>query len=278
MDLTKENKVGSRTVDLLWTGGWDSTFRLLYLVFHLKKMVQPHYIVDTGRKTSILEIKTMSDIRRAIHEKDPAAAGLIKPLLLTSIHEIPQDQAITKKYLRLASQVHLGTQYEWLARYAADNSPKQIEMCLHGENFIEFLRAYLVLNTENPENPYKEMIGVDADEDIAIFTYFSYPLLGIPKLEMEEIARKYGFDDILQLTWFCHSPVKDQPCGLCHPCRIALDEGMTARFPHSAIRRNKWHFNPLVQGTKRVFRSVPRIIKKYTKLLFRSVTGKAFLF
>lgn len=278
MSLTKEKKVRSRTVDLFWTGGWDSTFRLLYLVFHLKKSVQPHYIVDTGRKTSLLEIETMSKIKRAIYETEPAAGDLIKPLLLTSIHEIPPNQAITKKYSRLASQAHLGTQYEWLTRYAAENSPRQIEIGLHGESFIELLGAYLVLNTENPENPYNEMIGVDQDEDIAIFANFRYPLLGMPKLEMEEIAGKYGFDNILHLSWFCHNPVKDQPCGLCRPCRITLEEGMTTKFPHSAIRRNRWHFNPLVQGTKRIFKTIPRIIKKYTKLLIKSVTDKTSVF
>jgi len=50
-------------VNLLWTGGWDSTFRLLYLVFVEKRRVQPYYIVDTERRSTLNELKTMHLIR-----------------------------------------------------------------------------------------------------------------------------------------------------------------------------------------------------------------------
>ena len=36
----------ARAVKLLWTGGWDSTFRLLQLLLLYEKKVQPYYIID----------------------------------------------------------------------------------------------------------------------------------------------------------------------------------------------------------------------------------------
>jgi len=33
-------------INLFWTGGWDSTFRLIQLVFVNKKTVHPYYIID----------------------------------------------------------------------------------------------------------------------------------------------------------------------------------------------------------------------------------------
>src|SRR5690606_13578695 len=33
-------------VNLLWTGGWDSTFRLLSLVVQQHRCVQPYYVLD----------------------------------------------------------------------------------------------------------------------------------------------------------------------------------------------------------------------------------------
>ena len=34
---------------VLWTGGWDSTFRVLYLVLVEKCQVQTYYIIDPFR-------------------------------------------------------------------------------------------------------------------------------------------------------------------------------------------------------------------------------------
>ena len=33
-------------IKLLWTGGFDSTFRILYILVVEKKHVQPYYIID----------------------------------------------------------------------------------------------------------------------------------------------------------------------------------------------------------------------------------------
>ena len=60
-------------VNLLWTGGWDSTFRLLSLVLIKRKPVQPFYVIDVGRVSTIREIKTMQHKPDAIvrHEAQP---------------------------------------------------------------------------------------------------------------------------------------------------------------------------------------------------------------
>ena len=282
MGIQPTEKNDQKTVHLLWTGGWDSTFRLLYLVFHLKKNVRPHYIVDTGRNITLREIETIANIKQAIYEKDPSAAGLVKPLMLTSLHEIPEDRVIMEKFSNLSSKVHFGIQYEWLARYAKNNPSMKLEIGLQHDNFAnrfeQFFRGRMQLNSKDPDYQFWELVDVAPEEDVSILTPFHFPIWRTHKLQMKAIAEEHDFLDILEMSWFCHSPVKGKPCGLCTPCVVALREEMYYRFPRSAIRRNKWHFNPLVQGTKRVFRSIPRIIKKYTKLLFKSVTGKAFLF
>lgn len=38
-----------QTHHLLWTGGWDSTFRVLQLLLCSRDAVQPHYIIDPER-------------------------------------------------------------------------------------------------------------------------------------------------------------------------------------------------------------------------------------
>jgi len=41
-------------VNLLWTGGWDSTFRLLQLILDTRATIQPVYVIDTARRSSLI--------------------------------------------------------------------------------------------------------------------------------------------------------------------------------------------------------------------------------
>lgn len=59
-------------VNLLWTGGWDSTFRLLELLEHTGQTIQPHYIVDPGRPSFKLEMKQMAEIRGKLVRASPS--------------------------------------------------------------------------------------------------------------------------------------------------------------------------------------------------------------
>ena len=45
----------TKPINLFWTGGWDSTYRLLYLLIVEKKYVQPYYIIDLTRKSEFIE-------------------------------------------------------------------------------------------------------------------------------------------------------------------------------------------------------------------------------
>ena len=56
----------TEAANLFWTGGWDSTFRLLQLVVEQGRLVQPYYIIDPNRLSLRHEIKAMSDIEQAI--------------------------------------------------------------------------------------------------------------------------------------------------------------------------------------------------------------------
>ena len=56
-------------INLFWTGGWDSTFRLLQLIIVFRKRVQPYYIIDTTRKSVQNEKQAINKIRelRPLH-------------------------------------------------------------------------------------------------------------------------------------------------------------------------------------------------------------------
>lgn len=53
---------------------------------------------------------------------------------------------------------------------------------------------------------------------------------------MAEIGKKKQWEEILEKTWFCHHPIshpfkKGVPCGICNPCKVAIEEGFGHKIP-----------------------------------------------
>ncbi|MEM2522667.1 MAG: hypothetical protein QXW82_05910 [Candidatus Bathyarchaeia archaeon] len=227
-------------VNLLWTGGWDSTFRLLYLIFVEKRSVQPFYIIDTERPSTLYELRAMHIVRKKVAEKNPQLADLIKPTIIVSIHDIKPDPDITAKFNRLREKLPapIGPQYEWFARFAKQWKIPNLELCIEfseraPNTLVNLLSKYLDDNSK--------MKLFDEADDASIFSFFNFPLLKLSKNDMKRIATEKGFLDILEKTWFCHNPWRNKPCGICGPCTYAIKEGFSYRVPKiSRLRRKIW--------------------------------------
>lgn len=229
-----------KTINLLWTGGWDSTFRLLDLVIVQKRKVQPYYIISQTRETWKLEVDTMNKIKQSVFDTYPFTTELILPTIYKKRDEIKPNQNITDIYNRLAQLGHLGDQHDYLSRYAEEIGACDLEMCIDTRSpgfFTTFVKPNLkeewdgnAVNfglVEHPSNP-----------DLIFFKYFKFPIHQYTKRELSDIAKKNGFLNILKLTWFCHSPKNGKPCGVCSPCKVTLEHGMTERIPVTGRLRN----------------------------------------
>ena len=124
MTVNKDSKI----VKLLWTGGWDSTFRLLQLVITLKKKVQPFYILDPGRKSMQHELHAIQKIKKQLIRDHPEFTGSILPTIYIERYFIPMDQEISDAFIQLQNYAHFGEQYQWMARYAKANSLEGLEV------------------------------------------------------------------------------------------------------------------------------------------------------
>lgn len=62
--MNNENEV----CKILWTGGWDSTYRIVEL-FREQIQIQPIYCCDPSRGSIQREIETMENIRNTLLEK-----------------------------------------------------------------------------------------------------------------------------------------------------------------------------------------------------------------
>jgi hypothetical protein len=216
------------TIDLLWTGGWDSTFRLLHLLLVEKSRVKPYYVIDTERDSTLFELRAMENVRAWLLEKHPGNSRMLLPTGLVLKADIPPNDTITNRYQSLASSVYIGVQYEWLARFANTFELYDLELCI--ERFppeqVNELQSLMLssLQGEGHDCRMQDNLEVDA---LSMFHYFRFPTIHLTKLDMERLSRQYGFRDVLQHTWFCHSPTQSGlPCGECRPCRLVKESGL----------------------------------------------------
>lgn len=256
-------------VNIFWTGGWDSTFRLIQLVALERKKVQPIYVIDHNRQSLDIELRTMDQLRLKIYERYPEAQNLILPTRFYGLEEIRENKEITKKYLCLTEKILLGVQYDWLARLCYQEKIKNVELTIEkgaGSGVTDLIREF-VISSEEKSGPIIIDLKYAGTDVFGVFHFFQFPILFSDKNDMKRIAEHEGFLDILFETWFCHFPTKDQePCGECKPCSQVQKDGLGYRIPLKHRLRVKLK---KILGEKSVIRI--RSIKEGCRKAFRGL-------
>ncbi len=223
-------------VRVLWTGGWDSTFRVLYATLVDGRRVEPHYIIDTGRPSSLHELRAISRIRDSLRMYNKEAYERVSDLQITPQNEIPKDAEITNCWKRLKQRIDLARQYDWIARYAKSRNLTDLELCVVRDGHIHSLLKANVERT--PVGIYRLKRDVAGDDGREVFGRFEFPTFEYAKAQMRDIAKEQGFLELLEQSWFCHEPINRRPCGMCNPCVIAVEEGMRYRLTRTALFRH----------------------------------------
>lgn len=231
--------------NLLWTGGWDSTFHLLRLLLVYRIQVTPYYLLRERRPSTPIEIATMDRIRNALAMRHPHTRNALQPTRFFDVEHLAPSAAITDAYERTLQKTFLGRQYEWLAWFCAQEGIEEIELCIHRDDKAHAVIAPYVREVDGAgyrtyRFDLRHVAGAPADvADLALlFRHFGFPLFEVTKMEMAREATARGWQDLMEMTWFCHSPLRNQqPCGCCHPCLYTIEEGLGYRLPRrSRIR------------------------------------------
>ena len=238
--MTAPLEARTSLVRLLWTGGWDSTFRLCFLLLVEKRSVEPHYVITTGRQSFAAEIRAMARIKQVLLETHGVPADLLLPTRFVDVTDLRPDATTAAQMQALKGVEYIGRQYEHLARYARQLSLDGLELSVHRDD-----RAFAFLDGE-----VKRVSGINgssfytlAEEtrnpNLQLFRGFRFPIFDMTKVEMQEQAGRHGFAAVMELTWFCHKPLPgDIPCGRCRPCGYAIAEGMARRLPRGSRVRH----------------------------------------
>ena len=208
-------------VQLLWTGGWDSSFRLMHLVLVERRPVQPIYVIDTGRPSTLFELRAMEAMRAGLLARlpDPDLLAPTSVVLAGDHPPAPQDSAIGDRLLRETS---MGTQYVWLSGPAGSLGWSGVELCI--ERYESGLSDW-------QRRIFAEPGRLNGSPESELFRFWSFPVIHLTKEEMREIARSHGFLDLLVMRWSCFRPLGGRPCGRCRPCRLTQDEGVRFANP-----------------------------------------------
>ena len=230
---------------LLWTGGWDSTFRLLQLLLVERRGVRPYYIIDRAqyRPAVPAERHAMELIREWVTGLYPDAAAGLRPTIECAFHDIAPNPRITSAYERSLKSGFIGGQYEWLARFCAQHGIDDMELAIHRDDKARELIEDLIDTSRTRLDP-----RFAGDGRYELFRYFRFPLFDMSKLEMRDEARRAGFEEIMAYTWFCHRPINGEPCGVCNPCVYTIQEGLAERISARGMRRYRYRVLPRLRS------------------------------
>lgn len=224
-----------KCVNILWTGGWDSTFRMVELSMQ-DLTVQPVYCV-TKRYSCEIEKKAMKEMLSELRSKAQTKAK-INDIEFVDVESIPENQEITMAYHRISQKVRLGIQYEWLSR-------------------LSTLYPMIEIGVEKPSGEYSGIVTavendggfinngetyvVDesaASDDIKlVFGRMSFPIVDRTETDMLEFIKSIGYEDFMEKIWFCHEPIGGRPCGFCRPCQQKMECNMQWLLPEVAQKR-----------------------------------------
>ncbi|MCM1139808.1 MAG: hypothetical protein NC453_14670 [Muribaculum sp.] len=232
------------TINVLWTGGLDSTFRVCELS-RIPVIIQPYYMIDEHRTGSHYELKAIKDITKML-ESFPTTKAKIQNVITIKKTDIEISDSIHKSYQYLQEKYLLGSQYEYFAGWTnkigidlevgIESSPRsKAHNALSNESLL-ITERYVSSNKSN-DYDWGGYLKIDPSksnpEIVDIFKNLRLPqnLFNIEKLEEVRLLKQWGMEACMKKTWFCHAPVMGLPCGHCNPCKDALNEGLAWRVP-----------------------------------------------
>ncbi|MCZ2813408.1 MULTISPECIES: hypothetical protein [unclassified Modestobacter] len=235
-------------IRLLWTGGWDSSFRLMQALLVEHRPVQPIYVVNPERRSTLLELSTMARMREQLLQRldDPAMLAPVEMHLRWDFPPSEELQALNASILRNGTWI--GSQYVYLAGVAERLGWSGVEVCMQAHDDGPTALHRLVFTDDRGT--------LSSAPEAQMFRFWSFPVLRTTKGEMAQIAREHGFLDLLSQRWFCHDPLGDLPCGQCRPCQLTNRDGVTFAPPALVLGRK------LVRTQRRVTRAARRRVRR----------------
>ena len=222
-------------VRIFWSGGFDSSFRMVQLSKQ-NVTIQPYYIWNDLDRRKQRELHAIASITEDI-ENNPETNCTILPLIKKCVEDIPHDKQILEAYTRLRKNGRLATQYYWFASFCKAENIFGVELGLEKDEHSNLMRCIDACGKVTAINEgsisYYIVDSAESSRDLSLVLgrfRFPIPLCDTTKKQLVELYKEYGYGHVIDKTWFCGRPINGEPCGTCAPCRNTIKAGMQFRL------------------------------------------------
>lgn len=257
----------NRIVNILWTGGWDSSYRMVELS-RMDITIQPIYVYGEGRSSENYELKAMQNILIKIDEKNETTAEIL-PIDFIRFDNIKLNNDISKAYNSITKEIHLGGQYEWLPCLALKYNNLEIGIeKAHPEQSgaINAIKNFGEMQYDRKQDTYLLDVNNSTQNLKILFQNLSFPIINKTGEDMKKNILLWGYEDVMENAWMCFTPIFGKPCGTCNPCKSKMETNMGFMLPSNSKRRYK-------NRNKKISRYKDTILKKISyyidKIRFR---------
>lgn len=227
-----------KRIEILWTGGLDSTFMLCLLARKYNAEIQPYYL-EIERSVRKDEHYALRHIYDRLKDKKDLKATILPVRFVKQKHFMPSDE-VTASYRKFAGEPYtLGDQQRYLAEFAKNHKG----ICWGQEPFFEntghitrLLKEKGKLKVDADGTSYLDESDSDPDA-YRLFGNLRCPIYGYSNPAMWEKIREWGYEDVFEHMRFCYHPIDGRPCGICHKCNEKIRQEMTFLFSEEALKR-----------------------------------------
>lgn len=224
-------------VYLAFTGGYDSTYLLLYLLMIKKKIVQPIYLEGSidGIKTNPKFSRDKIELNqiRLIYKKlgrflNTSELERLLPISAESVVLHPESIRISKFLFQRGFLRRPVTQFSYLLSLA-----KKYKRCLYVGN----LRTDRLLQDNNYLDSKRKILKLPISIDgHYLCRKICFPMCHYGKLEILHLSERYGWNEILKNTRSCWYHSRDKLTPRCIQCRYILNYQRSFRLKNEMHR------------------------------------------
>ena len=226
-------------VEMLYTGGLDSTYRLIQLSMMDGVEVQPYYVLGE-RKSRFMERDRVLKICEMLTNRETTKAKILEPIIVDK-KTIVYDEELVNAYIEFYKYMKLGLQYTFLGSFAKDHPGLELSIEKDPNEEHAFAKKNIKLVPKETEIGTTWVVAEDTDKNAyTIFKNFTFPIATTTKKEEIDNMIAWGYEDIMKLTWFCHNPKRGKPCGYCAPCTQYMEAGLEFLFDKESKHRYKY--------------------------------------
>lgn len=234
--------------NLLFTGGFDSTFRLCQLSRMEGVEVQPVYhCFSPARSNEKNEIHAQDTILSMLRKRKDTKAVLLNPIRVHE-YDLPEAPDLDEAFQKWRPFPETPGQIRCISKLS--RLFPHLEYCIEGATLEtrkqgikygktrRFLTAhgFRFLDHEDGSTSFK-CSHADSGLDL-LWGGFRFPIFQISETDMLPFIHKYHYEDVFEHTWTCDFGDKE-PCGVCHNCETKWASGLPDFFPKAAVRNHE---------------------------------------